>query len=300
MTSDGSIVLAGTVDVGGDCHAAAGALSPSDGTRSWFRVLGRTQDCGFEELAVGTSSVFVAWEDRDSTLASLDPSDGTVIWSRDLPRLRLVSTLAAAPSLLIVEGGIRRRGTVAAFDSDDGTRAWSTELRRVDAYGIYALHAPSGGDTVYAAGSRRHGEAFVTALALGNGGRRGTATYDGTWSYTQWVALAAIPEDAASTRPAGPSRARTASPRRTRQRPPTAHGRDRNRGTVPAWRRRRRPSRCRDATSRSRARTRSISPTPRAGRSRSSRSWSTGRPWPGQHSTGVATGRRSCTGSRAG
>ena len=24
-----------------------------------------------------------------------------------------------------------------------------------------------------------------------NGGRRGTATYDGTWSYTQWVALAA-------------------------------------------------------------------------------------------------------------
>lgn len=191
VTSDGSIVLAGTVDVGGDCHAAAGALSPSDGTRSWFRVLGRTQDCGFEELAVGTSSVFVAWEDRDSTLASLDPSDGTVIWSRDLPRLRLVSTLAAAPSLLIVEGGIRRRGTVAAFDSDDGTRAWSTELRRVDAYGIYALHAPSGGDTVYAAGSRRHGEAFVTALALGNGGRRGTATYEGTWSYTQWVALAA-------------------------------------------------------------------------------------------------------------
>ena len=80
---------------------------------------------------------------------------------------------------------------MAAFDSDDGTRAWSTELRRVDAYGIYALHAPPSGDAVYAAGSRRRGEAFVTALALGNGGRRGTTTYDGTWSYTQWVALAA-------------------------------------------------------------------------------------------------------------
>ena len=80
------------------------------------------------------------------TLASLDPSDGTVIWSHDLPRLRLVSTLAATPSVLVVEGGIRRLGTVAAFDSDDGTRAWSTELRRVEAYGIYALHAPASGD----------------------------------------------------------------------------------------------------------------------------------------------------------
>ena len=190
VTSDGSIVLAGTVDVGGDCHAAAGALSPADGARSWFRVLGATQDCGFELLAVGTSSVFVEWEDRDPTLASLDPADGAVIWSHDLPRLRLVSTLAATPSVLVVEGGVRRRGTVAAFDSDDGTRAWSTELRRVDAYGIYALHAPPGGDAVYAAGARRHGEGFVTALALGGGGRRGTTTYDGTWSYTQWVALA--------------------------------------------------------------------------------------------------------------
>ena len=189
VTPEGSPVLAGTVDVRGDCHAAAGALAPSDGARSWFRVLGRTQDCGFELLEVNASSVFVEWEDRDPTLASLDPSDGAVIWSRTLPRLRLVSTLAATPSLLIVEGGIRRRGTVAAFDSDDGTRAWSTELRRVDAYGIYALHAPPGGDAVYAAGSRRRGEAFVTALALGNGGRRGSATYDGTWSVTQWVAL---------------------------------------------------------------------------------------------------------------
>ena len=183
-------MLAGTVDVQGDCHAAAGALAPSDGARSWFRVLGPTHDCGFELLAVGTSSVFVEWEDRDPTLASLDPSDGTVIWSHDLPRLRLVSTLVATPSVLVVEGGIRRHGTVAAFDSDDGTRAWSTELRRVDAYGIYALHAPPSGDAVYAAGSRRRGEAFVTALALGNGGRRGTTTYDGTWSYTQWVAVA--------------------------------------------------------------------------------------------------------------
>ena len=190
VTPDGVPVLAGTVDVQGDCHAAAGALAPSDGARSWFSVLGPTHDCGFELLAVGTSSVFVEWEDRDPTLASLDPSDGTVIWSHELPRLRLVSTLAATPSLLIVEGGIRRHGTVAAFDSDDGTRAWSTELRRVDAYGIYALHAPPSGDAVYAAGSQRRGEAFVTALALGNGGRRGTTTYDGTWSDTQWVAVA--------------------------------------------------------------------------------------------------------------
>lgn len=190
VTSDGSIVLGGTVDVGGDCNAAAAALSPTDGARSWFHVLGPTQDCGFELLAAGPTSLFVAWEDRVPSLAALDPSDGTVIWSRDLHRLRLVSTLAATPSLLVVEGGIGRRGTVAAFDSDDGTRAWSTELRRVDAYGIYALHAPPGGDIVYAAGARRHGEAFVTALALGNGGRRGTTTYDGIWSSTQWVALA--------------------------------------------------------------------------------------------------------------
>lgn len=190
VTPDGAPVLAGTVDVQGDCRAAAGALAPSNGARTWFRVLGPTHDCGFELLAVGTSSVFVAWEDRDPTLASLDPSDGAVIWSHDLPRLRLVSTLAATPSVLVVEGGIRRHGTVAAFDSDDGTRAWSTELRRVDAYGIYAMHAPPGGNAVYAAGSRRRGEAFVTALALGNGGRRGTTAYDGIWSYTQWVALA--------------------------------------------------------------------------------------------------------------
>lgn len=189
VTSDGSPVLTGTVDVDGECHAAAGALSPSDGDRSWFRVLGRTQDCGFESLAVGTSSVFVEWEDRDPTLVSLDPADGAIVWSRTLPRLRLVSTLAATRSLLVVEGGIRRRGTVAAFDQGDGSRAWSTELRRVDAYGIYALHAPPGSDVVYAAGARRRGEAFVTALALGNGGRRGTATYDGAWAYTHWVAL---------------------------------------------------------------------------------------------------------------
>ena len=192
VTPDGSPVLAGTVDVQGDCHAAAGALAPSDGTRSWFRVLGPTHDCGFELLAAGT--------DRRS---SSNGKTETRPWRHSIPRMGRSSGRTTClgsgssppsplhPSVLVVEGGIRRHGTVAAFDSDDGTRAWSTELRRVDAYGIYALHAPPSGDAVYAAGSRRRGEAFVTALALGNGGRRGTTTYDGTWSYTQWVALAA-------------------------------------------------------------------------------------------------------------
>ena len=111
-------------------HAAAGASRHRTAPVGVRRCLGRPAIAASSFSRSARSSVFVEWEDRDPTLASLDPSDGTVIWSHDLPRLRLVSTLAATPSVLVVEGGIRRLGTVAAFDSDDGTRAWSTELRR--------------------------------------------------------------------------------------------------------------------------------------------------------------------------
>ena len=292
VTPEGAPVLAGTVDVQGDCHAAAGALAPSDGARSWFRVLGPTQDCGFELLAAGRTSIFVEWEDRDPTLASLDPSDGTVIWSHDLPRLRLVFTLVATPSVLVVEGGIRRHGTVAAFDSDDGARgvvdraatrrclrdlrpARATQRRR-----RLRSRLPT------ARGSVRHGARPRE--------RRTARDHD----LRRHVVVHAVgrprrqPAPRLRDRRIGP-KARTDSPKTRPPRPPTTHGRDRNKIQVP-WRRRLRRSRCRDVTSRSRAPTRSTSPMPREDRSRSSRSWSTGPPWRGSPSTGVVTGRRSC------
>ena len=141
----------------GDCHAAAGALAsrtePGRGCASSVRP-----------KTAGSSSSRSAHR-RSSSRRKTGPDPcvtRSLGWGRSSGRTTCLGPGSSSPRRYTLGAGrrgrCRRRGTVAAFDSDDGTRAWSTELRRVDAYGIYALHAPPGGDAVYAAGARRHGE----------------------------------------------------------------------------------------------------------------------------------------------